>query len=281
MLRRVFSWSSVAGFLTAAGYFWQKGDLEIALAFVGILVSIVPFLFHKPSAANEKSSNSRLKSFFQGQDFRKKYFTLLQYQHRDFDIKGLSTQTIHTLDLEQVFVELKLQPQVAHNTSSDPLSRKPNKLRSDSFPIWHFFSLLAEDEKMQNAKIAIVGPPGSGKTTLLKHIALLLTHSNKQGDLPKLKFNKIPTLLFLRDHVKDILDDPSILLPRLVETTITKWDIPVPSGWFHKKLKEGNCLVMLDGLDEVADLQARHRIVSWMEKQIQAYPKNTFIVTSR
>src|SRR5919108_6608920 len=110
MLRQIFNWTSIAGFVTAAGYYWQKGDLEVALAFVGILISILPFLFQRRTSEGEKKQASRLRSVLRGQDFRKQYFTLLQYQHRDFDIKGLSTQTVHTLDLEQVFVELKLQP---------------------------------------------------------------------------------------------------------------------------------------------------------------------------
>jgi energy-coupling factor transporter ATP-binding protein EcfA2 len=271
----------IAVVLLLAGYFLVKRDFYSALTTIGI-----PLLFELlsrlgPEKSEKERPESSLKIFFKGRDFKKQYFTLIQYQHRDFDIKGLSTQTIHTLDLEQVFVELKLQPQVAHNTSSDPLSRRPNKLRSDSYPIWRFFSLLSNDEKSQNAKLVIVGPPGSGKTTLLRHIAILLALPAKHGELKKSKFNKIPTVLFLRDHVKDIIDNPSVLLPQLVEATISKWDISVPSNWFHKKMKDGNCLVMLDGLDEVADVQARRRIASWIEKQMLVYPRNTFIITSR
>jgi energy-coupling factor transporter ATP-binding protein EcfA2 len=281
-MEKVLKWITVTGLSISGGILLYERNWELAITalILPLLIALIPIVFQN-KAQKEDPDRSKIRGWLKGRDFQKQYFTHLQYQHRDFDIKGLSTQTIHTLELEQVFVELKLQPQVAHDTSSDPLSRKPNKLRSDSFPIWHYFSLLANDEKAQNAKIAIVGPPGSGKTTLLKHMALLLTHSNKHADLKKLKFNKIPALLFLRDHVKDIITDPSILLPQLVEATIIKWDIPVPASWFHKRLKDGSCLVMLDGLDEVADLQARHRIVSWMEKQIKAYPKNTFIITSR
>ncbi len=279
---KILRWILIGILFIIASYFWYKGDVDLALTslILPLLVGLLPLLFQNRSEM-ERTNRRGSQSLFNGKDFQKQYFTLLQYQHRDFDIKGLSTQTIHTLNLEQVFVELKLQPQVAHNISSDPLSRKPNKLRTESSPIWRFFSLLADDEKAQNAKIAIVGPPGSGKTTLLKHITILLALSRKHDELKKVKFSKIPTLLFLRDHIKDIMEDPSILLPQLVEATINKWDVPVPSNWFHKKMKDGNCLIMLDGLDEVADLQARHRIVAWMEKQMQAYPKNAFIVTSR
>ncbi len=282
-MKKILGWLLIISLsLVGLYYFLRTGNLEGAVTtlIVPLLIAILPMLFQSKSE-KANTSESRLRSWRTGKDFQKQYSTLLQYQHRDFDIKGLSTQTIHTLNLEQVFVELKLQPQVAHNTSSDPLNRKSNKLRSDSYPIWRFFNLLSDDEKSQNAKIVIVGPPGSGKTTLLRHVTILLALPTRHDELKKSKFNKIPILLFLRDHVKDITDNPLVLLPQLVDATINKWDIPVPSNWFHKKMKDGKCLVMLDGLDEVANVQARHQIVSWIEKQMHAYPKNTFIITSR
>src|SRR6266540_609308 len=172
MLKTILGWSSLAGFTAVAGYFWQKGDLEIAVAVVGIIVAIILFLLQK-SGSEEKNRNSWLNSFLSGPDFKKQYFTLLKYQNRDFDIKGLSTQTKYTLELDQVFVELKFQPQAAHKATSDPLQNVPLKFRKDSYPIWRFFTLLS-DERAQNPKIVIVGPPGSGKTTLLRHMTLLL-----------------------------------------------------------------------------------------------------------
>ncbi len=42
------------------------------------------------------------------------YARFLTFQHRDFDIKGLSTQSIYTLELEQVFVDLSIDPKPIH-----------------------------------------------------------------------------------------------------------------------------------------------------------------------
>ena len=59
-----------------------------------------------------------LLSLFSG--YKKRYLQHLIYQHRSFDVKGLSTQGIYTLELEQVFVELSLMSKPAHRTSTDP-----------------------------------------------------------------------------------------------------------------------------------------------------------------
>lgn len=279
---RFFRWTSIAGFTAAAAYFWEKDKWEIALTsiIIPVLAGLIPLLFQKDTS-EIKSKESWLKSFFKGRNLKKQYFTLLRYQNRDFDIKGLSTQTEHTLELDQVFVELKLQPQAAHKATADPLQNTPSKFRGDSYPIWRFFSMLSDNEGVQNPKLVIVGPPGSGKTTLLRHLTLILTSTSKNTDIKKLKLKKIPSLLFLRDHVNEIANNPSVLLPEIIEMDVKKWDVIIPLSWFSKKLKSGECLVLLDGLDEVADLVLRRKIVIWLEKQIHTYPKNAFIITSR
>jgi len=275
--------TAVILFLFCAYYFWQ-GDSDRAfnlfITLVGaILGGFAQILFQ--GNPNQSVSFVSSSGIFKNKNFQKQYFTLLGYQNRDFDIKGLSTQTALTLELEQVFVELKLQPQAAHKATTNPINNIPGKMRSDSYPIWQFFAVLSENEKRKNAKIVIVGPPGSGKTTLLRHITLSLVSSSQHKELKKIKFKKIPVLFYLREHVGLILENPGLLLPELIESTITKWDLTVPSNWFNTRMKNGECMIMLDGLDEVAEIQSRRQIVSWLEKQMWAYPNNTFMITSR
>jgi predicted NACHT family NTPase len=247
---------------------------------VGLLVAIVPFLFQKGASGEQRKRDSWLKAFFNGQDFKKQYLIQLRYQNRDFDIKGLSTQTKFTLELDQVFVELKFQPQVAHKATADPLQNIPLKFRKDSYPIWRFFTLLG-DEKAQNPKIVIVGPPGSGKTTLLKHMALILATSTPKDEQSQTKIRKIPVIIYLRDYVSQIVSNPAIMLPEIIDANTKKLDLEVVPNWSSNKLKKGECLVLLDGLDEVAEPSARRKIVDWMEHQLHVYPKNAFIITSR
>ena len=126
-----------------------------------------------------------------------------------------------------------------------------------------------------------MGPPGSGKTTLLKHMALILATSTPKDEQSKAKIRKIPVIIYLRDYINQIVSNPTVMLPEIIDTNTKKLDLELVPNWFSNKLKKGECLILLDGLDEVAEPSARRKIVDWMEHQLHVYHKNAFIITSR
>ena len=170
--------------------------------------------------------------------YRKRYLQHLQHRHRSFDVKGLSTQGVYALEIEQVYVELTIDPTRGDIASSNPVS-KPNGGRHD---IWTFLT----SPQMRRQDFAVLGAPGSGKTTLLKHIALgLATHGSNFRSLKRL-----PVLLFIRDHAATVGSNGEQTLADVAEEAAIKMGIPAPPGWFGRELARGRCLVMLDGLDE-------------------------------
>ncbi|MGD9100727.1 MAG: hypothetical protein PVF45_09630 [Anaerolineae bacterium] len=70
--------------------------------------------------------------------YHKRYLQHLIYRHRDFDVKGLSTQGTYTLALERIFVELSIAPQPAHKTSADPIRAVPEALRKGRHVVWDY-----------------------------------------------------------------------------------------------------------------------------------------------
>ena len=144
------------------------------------------------------------------------------YRHRDFDVKGLSTQGIFTLMLRDVFVELSIAPKTVHHVSADPVQQVPEELREGQHTVWQFLAA----EPMANQNLAIIGPPGSGKTTLLKHMALTLTDKKKRADhgAP----HKLPILLFLRNHATTIDENPNYELAEAVHEALQSSKMPAP-----------------------------------------------------
>ena len=105
--------------------------------------------------------------------FRRRYNKQVRIDHSTFNVKGLRTPGEYTLDLDKVYVELRIVPNTSQHSAFDLIAAKE---LTGSLPIWDFVRRQVQQEALA---LAIIGPPGSGKTTLLQHIALTLA-ANKQ-----------------------------------------------------------------------------------------------------
>ncbi|NES19510.1 MAG: NACHT domain-containing protein [Symploca sp. SIO3E6] len=122
-------------------------------------------------------------------------------------------------------------------------------------------------------RMAVLGAPGSGKTTLLRHLTLTYA-TNQEGkrhpQAPKL----IPVLLYLRD-VRQVIAEKQPPLAELITEQVKQQrqiePLNPPPNWFAQKLSQQKCLVMLDGLDEVADETQRQQVSRWVDQQMKAY----------
>jgi energy-coupling factor transporter ATP-binding protein EcfA2 len=195
--------------------------------------------------------------------YQTKYLEHLIYRYRDFDTKGLTIQGEFSLELEKVYVELKLEPQTASPAETDK-------------SIWEYLDSTAKE----GIKLVVIGSPGSGKTTLLKQMTLTLAKNHRHSLFPK-TLQKLPIFLTLREHAQAIHDNPSLKLPDAIQNTLVKMDREAPVGWFNAQLHKGRCVIMMDGLDEIADQIARKEIVEWVQNQMIAYPSNHFVISSR
>ena len=216
--------------------------------------------------------------------FQREYYQSLIYTCRDYQTQGLDKDRI--LKLNQVFVPLKVSNKEFTNVKSELIQNIETQSNdTKEMQIWDF--LVSKDKynhkKALFPRIAILGAPGSGKTTLLRH--LTLTYANQQErklhpKAPKL----IPILLYLRDVRRQIIENQPPLAELITEQVKKERKIqPLnpPPNWFAEKLNKNKCLVMLDGLDEVADEKERKQVSEWVDEQMKAYPDTIFILTSR
>lgn len=201
------------------------------------------------------------------------YLQDLIYQHRTFDVKGVAAPGETVLDLKHVFVDVGLAP-TAKIVSAHPVPTLQKMSNEKRFSIWHFL-LNQSDRNPQN--LVVLGAPGSGKTTLLKYLALSLAAPTE--DAPRLK--KTPILLYLHDIAGQIERNPNYSLQAALQTLLRSRKVSASLDWIESELENGRCLIMLDGLDEVANLELRQQVAAWVQRQMQQHRHNQFIITSR
>lgn len=142
-------------------------------------------------------------------------------------------------------------------------------------------------------RLVVLGDPGSGKTTLLRYLALLYArdiaeHTTLVRDKLGLNENAcLPILLplrqigaFLRKQDDDGTDGHALLLDFLFKS-LKNERLDLPADFFDDYLQTGRTVILLDGLDEVADPDLRRRVARLVEDFTRAYPQCRYVVTSR
>lgn len=213
------------------------------------------------------------------------------------------------VDLERVFVKLTATQQrrerLVYVETWEPAEEVPPNVpeapgstdtrvfrRPDREVIQESTVRLSLAETLQrNPCLAVIGAPGAGKTTLLHFLALTFARRQAPERLD-LEEERLPLFVTLRD-LSRFLDDvipsntagyghPDVLLRFLdAQTQKIAPHLSLPEDFFHERLAHGRCIVLLDGLDEVADPRQRARVAEAVATCTRHYQGNRFVVTSR
>jgi len=202
--------------------------------------------------------------------FEHKYLQALKVYCRALEVEGLRADLV-SLALTDVVIPLCLATSHSHIYG---------QAKTD-LTIWHFLPKAGADEESSSTKLAIVANPGYGKTTLTRYLALSYSSPTYENEgATKL----LPMLLRFRDIHKSIKSDgdPKLdtLLIQNIKALPTCGELQVTESWMKQQLKDGKCLVMLDGLDEVPEAR-RETLSRWAKRQMQEYSSSFFILTSR
>jgi formylglycine-generating enzyme required for sulfatase activity len=230
-----------------------------------------------------------------------KYLEYLISRNRYLQLQGIrSGGKLVNIELEEIYITLRATQQrtiraeedwLAHEAALAPGER--GKMREPG-TMTETVNVTIDQALAEHRHLVILGDPGSGKTTLLRYLTLQYARAFAEGKkgvhaLGVKETGLLPILLslrglgaFLREHHKE--DDGTeghALLLAFMREAFRNERIALPDDFFDVYLHAGKAVVLLDGLDEVADPDLRRRVSQLVETFTLAYPKGRFVVTSR
>jgi formylglycine-generating enzyme required for sulfatase activity len=219
---------------------------------------------------------------------------------RSLQLQGIrSAGGLVSIDLERIYITLTASVRRSAAAEEDWVRDKAGLAPGEAARLpERTASVVETNVKVQEAlaahpRLVVIGDPGCGKTTLLRYLALtfardLAGEAGLVRERLQLDEGRLPILLPLRDFARHLqrdhadagVDGPALLLDYLGEYFANQ-DIALPERFLADRLAQGECAVLLDGVDEVADVPARNRIARIVERFTVAYPGNRYVVTSR
>jgi HEAT repeat protein len=132
--------------------------------------------------------------------------------------------------------------------------------------------------------LVVLGEPGAGKSMLLRWLAVIAARGRysfqRQTGLDERRL-PIPVSVGRLAEIKARLGGPCSV-PQALALYFQDRSVGNAGelqGFLESVLEQGRCLVLLDGLDEVAG--AKVEITSWLESFVSIYPGNRCVASSR
>ena len=241
--------------LAKENYLLKLADRLSKLHFVGMRVAV-----------RENNASTRLENIFVMPDVAKEVSKsqLSKKLELDFDFSAdISTRQADLIKGQQERA-LWLQSQSE---------------KSNPFPAQN----LLDPSKSKDNKIVLLGVPGSGKTTLMNYLALKIAQ-RKLEDLGlahnNINQNSLPVFIRIRELAQE--QNRINILEYIQEYAANNLQVTnLPNGCFKHWLEQGEVVILLDGLDEVAQESQQVKIVEHIASFLKEFHRNQVIITSR
>ncbi|MGW3996017.1 NACHT domain-containing protein, partial [Amycolatopsis sp. NPDC004772] len=142
---------------------------------------------------------------------------------------------------------------------------------------------LVLDAVRDASHVLVLGDPGTGKTTLLRYMALRHARGVLKGKTVQGQLARLPIYVRIGDYAS--LGHPRVGISEFLPDYLKRSECRLPglASMLEQQLEAGRCLVLLDGLDEVASAELRREVVTAVVNFVTAHGRsgNRFVVTSR
>jgi formylglycine-generating enzyme required for sulfatase activity len=205
-------------------------------------------------------------------ELRRDYLAYLSESCRWLDFRGiLQMRQVVRLPTAEVFVPLKVTP---------PAELRPERLLQEAERIRE--KVPIQELLPRYRRIVILGDPGAGKTTFLRYVALALA-AGPAATQERLgvRATWLPILFPIAAYAEKLKEAPDLPLTDYLSQYFQARELPDLGPLFRAEIERGNCLFLLDGLDEVGSPGDRLAAVKRLADLARRYPDNCLIVTSR
>jgi len=202
-----------------------------------------------------------------------KYFKYLENELGEIQFEGLPTDKEAgsvKVKLENIFVPLRL--------SQNQQRRKKNEFDIDGKDQEGIGEILKK-----KSRLAILAKPGGGKSTLIKRIAIAYAFPERRKQINDKLPDKNWFPIFLR--CRELGEKVTLSITDIINGIPARAEIHSCADHFSilvsRSLQNGNALLLIDGLDEIAEDKNRIAFVNQLRTFIATYPTINIIVTSR
>ncbi|MBI5715756.1 MAG: HEAT repeat domain-containing protein, partial [Chloroflexi bacterium] len=133
-------------------------------------------------------------------------------------------------------------------------------------------------ELLRHPRAVLLGDPGTGKTTVTRYITYALAAGDPVhvGDEV---LHLMPVLVRIANYAKAFERDTTLHFIEYIERELRSK--PEHGHYLRYAIEHGECLVILDGLDEVTDPALRMQVTDRIRGMVADFGDNQFLVTSR
>ncbi|MBF8271814.1 MAG: signal transduction protein [Magnetococcales bacterium] len=198
-------------------------------------------------------------------DLRSNYRRILENKNNHISFVGISVykeETAKSIPMDKIYIPLDVIPEDENEDASrfNPLNLSLHR----------------------GKRYVILGDPGSGKSSMLRFLSLVGSVQKLRERYNSVQDDRLFLLISLRDydtffrgnHYKNFVN-------YIIDFITSSFNLTVSRNFLEYFLFNGDVVLLVDGVDELPDLNYRKNIRELIREFSMLYPGNTILVTSR